>query len=300
VKIAFVGECMIELRQDPSSGLTLGYAGDTLNAAVYCRRQLGNDPITVDYVTALGHDRYSDAMLEFWRREGLGCNNVRRIAGKQCGLYAINVDASGERSFTYWRNDSAARQMFAGADGERLLQQLAGYDGVYLSGITLAILAEDTRDKLWSALEQLKSNHGRLYFDTNFRPALWPDKADASKHYERMLHLCDIAFLTREDEQLLFDTPTVEAILTRCAAFATPELVVKNGGDPCWIRHGGNLTSVPASKPDRVVDTTAAGDAFSAAYLAARLLGKSPEASALEAHKLAAHVISFSGAFESQ
>ena len=297
MKIAFVGECMIELRDDAKGGIRQHFSGDTLNAAVYFCRQLGTCPVKTDFVTAIGTDRFSLAMLQFWQHEGIGCSQVRQMQDKVPGLYFIHVDANGERSFTYWRSDSAARFMFAGEEGERLLAQLAGYDGVYLSGITLAILADTSLEQMVAVLVALKARGGQIYFDTNFRPALWPDKARARLWYKRLLDMCDIAFVTLEDENLLFDTPTAEVILQRFANIPVPELVIKCGADPCRIRFKGQVFSIPAEQVTKVVDTTGAGDSFSAAYLAERLKGQAPALAAQAAHKVAAQVIGFSGAF---
>ena len=297
MRIAFVGECMIELRDAPTTGIRQHYAGDTLNAAVYFCRQVGNASHQADYITAIGTDRFSEGMLQFWRQENVGCAKVRQLKDKVPGLYYITVDATGERSFTYWRNDSAARHMFSGADGQDLLAALDAYDGVYLSGITLAILANTALDALVARLELFHAQGGKIYFDTNFRPALWPDLAVAQAWYKRLLALCDIAFLTLEDEQLLFATPTPQAILQRCAGIGVPELVIKCGREPCIIRHQGQVLSIPAVPVARVVDTTAAGDAFSGAYLAERLKGATPVQAAQAAHAVAAKVIGISGAF---
>lgn len=297
MKVAFVGECMIELRDAASTGITQSYAGDTLNAAVYFRRQIGNALFQADYITAVGTDRFSQGMLQFWRREKLGCGNVRQLKDKVPGLYYITVDATGERSFTYWRNDSAARVMFTGAEGEDLLATLGEYDGIYLSGITLAILANTSLQQLVDRLGSFRERGGKIYFDTNFRPRLWPDQAAARRWYNRLLELSDIAFLTLEDENLLFGTATPQAILQRCADFDVPELVIKCGRDPCMIRYEGGVQSIPATEVANVVDTTAAGDAFSGAYLAERLKGQAPTQAALAAHALAAKVIGVSGAF---
>jgi len=296
MKIAFVGECMIELREQGTGSLAYSYAGDVLNAAVYCRRELGTQPLTTAFVTALGRDSFSHAMLQFWQREKIDCTYVRQLPDKQPGLYLIQTAANGERSFVYWRNDSAARYMFNGADGEQLLQRLGEFDGIYVSGITLAILADGGCAKLLSALEQLKVRGGQVYFDTNFRPRLWSDLDEARRCYDRVLQLADIAFVTLEDAQLLYGIATVEQVLARCAGFTTPELVLKCGAEPCHIRHRGQVISVPAQPVANVVDTTAAGDAFSGAYLAARLLGQSPEPAAKAAHALAARVIACPGA----
>ncbi len=103
--IACIGECMIELTQGTGNQLTRGFGGDTLNTAVYLAR-LG---MSVDYVTALGDDPFSDEMIAAWQVEGIGTGRVLRIAGKMPGLYAIRTNTAGERSFYYWRDSSAAR-----------------------------------------------------------------------------------------------------------------------------------------------------------------------------------------------
>jgi 2-dehydro-3-deoxygluconokinase len=52
----------------------------------------------------------------------------------------------------------------------------------------------------------------------------------------------------------------------------------------------------PRLWPDSVVDTTAAGDAFAAAYLAGRLLGWPADQAAAFGNRLAARVIAHPGA----
>ena len=75
-------------------------------------------------------------------REGVGTTLVARLPGRLPGLYAIRVDARGERSFYYWRREAAARSMLDGDAGDRLAQTLPAYDWLYFSGITLSILGE--------------------------------------------------------------------------------------------------------------------------------------------------------------
>ena len=104
-KVAVIGECMLEVstmggewnRSSLPAGLSFG--GDTLNTAIYLAR-LGID---VDYVSAVGDDDMSGWMLEQWRAEGVGCDLVNRIENTVPGLYLIQIDEQGERSFRYWR-----------------------------------------------------------------------------------------------------------------------------------------------------------------------------------------------------
>jgi 2-dehydro-3-deoxygluconokinase len=62
------------------------------------------------------------------------------------------------------------------------------------------------------------------------------------------------------------------------------------------IAHGESVWEVGVEAPVDVIDTTAAGDGFDAAYLVSRLRGSDPPASAMAGHMLAARVVSHRGA----
>ena len=193
-RIACIGEAMIELSMDGDQA-HLAVAGDTLNTAIYLKRSLPE--IAVDYVTCLGQDMFSNRIVEFIAANDLGHANIRRIADKTPGLYAINTAPDGERSFTYWRSDSAARQMFSDADF-RFLEQ---FDGLYLSGITLAILPQNLRLAL---LEWLQTAQVQVIFDSNYRPHLWEDHATAHKIIAGFWQRADISLPSIDDEMEIF------------------------------------------------------------------------------------------------
>jgi 2-dehydro-3-deoxygluconokinase len=101
LRVAAIGECMLELRHRDERLLELAFAGDSFNTALYLARCNPRERLTVDYVTALGTDPYSAAMLQSWREEGIGTGAVALLPGKLPGLYFIRTDAVGERSFFY-------------------------------------------------------------------------------------------------------------------------------------------------------------------------------------------------------
>jgi 2-dehydro-3-deoxygluconokinase len=74
------------------------------------------------------------------------------------------------------------------------------------------------------------------------------------------------------------------------------EVVLKLAEPGVCIFHRGSELTVPAPPVERVVDTTAAGDSFAAAYLAARLADANPEAAARCGHSLAGTVVQHRGA----
>ncbi|WP_315835933.1 sugar kinase [Bradyrhizobium prioriisuperbiae] len=289
MKIACIGECMIELTQAAGGTLARGYGGDTLNTATYCAR-LG---ASVDYITALGDDAWSDEMVAGWQAEGIGTDHVVRIPGKLPGLYVIETSASGERRFYYWRESSAARALLDLPQTAAILAALSDYDVIYLSGITLSLYDAAGRSRLMAALAQARRDGRRVAFDTNFRPRSWPDRALAQQVYHAMFAIADIALASVEDLDLLFGEGKGEAVAD---SLEVPELVLKLNEPGSRVRAQGFDQMVTAAPVDRVVDTTAAGDSFSAAYLAARLAGADPVAAATAGHRLAGVVVGYPGA----
>jgi len=290
-RVAAIGECMIELSDLGDGRMTLAYGGDSLNTSVYLAR-LG---VTVDYVTALGDDPYSDAMLAFWRREGVGTRHVRRLAGRLPGLYAIRTDEAGERSFFYWRSASAARELLRD-EGGAVSDTLPNYGVLFLTGVSLSILDPESRERLFGIVEAARENGARIVFDSNYRPRGWPEPAGARAAFERMGRLTDIALPSLDDERALFGAGDAAAVAARYAGWGVGEIAVKDGAGDCHWRLGDEKGSVAAEPVSRVVDTTAAGDAFDAAYLAGRLAGLAPPAAVRRGHRLAAAVIGHRGA----
>jgi 2-dehydro-3-deoxygluconokinase len=287
---------MIELRHRSATALELAFGGDTLNTAVYLARLTRDRDVRVDYVTALGDDAYSDAMLAMWRGEGIGTDLVARLPGRLPGLYTIRTDARGERSFTYWRSAAAARDMLRGERAEQVAAALEGYDLLYLSGITLSILDPPQRAALAALADRMRAGGGRVAFDGNYRPVGWPDPATARAAYEEMLARVDIALPTLDDEQALFDVPSAPACADRLHRLGVGEVAVKLGRAGCFLSSRAFTGEVAAAPVAEVVDSTAAGDSFNAGYLAARLLGADPPAAADLGNRLAARVIAHPGA----
>jgi len=292
LRVAAVGECMLELRHRDERLLELGFAGDSFNTALYMARCNQRERLTVDYVTALGTDPYSEAMLQSWREEGIGAGAVALLPGKLPGLYFIRTDPKGERRFFYYRSAAAARELFRDAATDRLLAALSGYDVLYFTAITLSILDGVARNRFHAALVAARAAGRLVAFDSNYRPAGWADVTTARAAIAPFLDVIGLALPTFEDEQELWGDAAPADTLARYTARKI-EVCIKRGGDGCLLDDG---TVVPVPQRVAPVDTTAAGDAFNAAYLTARLAGHSPAEAARAGHILAATVIQHRGA----
>ena len=292
-KVACIGECMIELRQAPGGLYSRGFGGDTLNTAVYLSR-LG---MSVDYITALGDDPLSEEMIAGWQAEGVNTARVARVPGKLPGLYMIETDGSGERRFFHWRESAAARLLMDLPETGVILNSLAAYHAIYFSAITLSIYSAEGRARLFGALQRARQEGTRIAFDTNFRTRGWPDLEVARAVYAQAFETADIVLASTEDLLPLWPGEGGGDNGGLMARIPAKEAVLKLAEPKSIVRFSGASREVwaePVTKP--VVDTTAAGDSFAAAYLAARLAGADPATAAAAGHHLAGVVVCYPGA----
>ncbi|WP_316014114.1 sugar kinase [Roseobacter sp. HKCCA0434] len=268
--IVAIGEAMVEFSRGDEGHWHQGFAGDTLNVAWAARALLHNGQ-AVGYVTRVGEDALSTRFLGMLDSVSIGTGWIGRDSERTMGLYTIETDAEGERSFSYWRGQSAARRMLAEPD--RISEALARAGLVYFSGITLAILSPEDRTRLLDLLT--RDGRGfRVAFDPNIRPRLWEKDDILRETIEAAARASDIVLPTFDDEAAAFGDGSPEETLDRYRGLGVGEVIVKDGVNP--TRFCADATGeVPVRDPIRAIDTTGAGDSFNGAYLAGRLLGRS-------------------------
>lgn len=285
---------MLEMAPDTQgAAYQLGFAGDTFNTAWYIRKLLP-ESWKVSYFTAVGTDQISENFREFANQAGIDTKFVQQSPGKTMGLYLIQL-TDAERSFIYWRSDSAAKRL---ADDTMLLDRaMMASDVIYFSGITVAILDKSARSRLYSAINAAKENGATIAFDPNLRPALWRSRTDMTEAVSLFAVLADIALPSYEDESTHFGDESPMVTINRYQGWGTETVIVKNGSREIIAKSGGgNPVVYLPPNVSNPVDTTAAGDSFNASFLADFLSGALIEVSLKNASELASKVISGAGA----
>jgi len=292
-RIVALGECMVEMAPTgPTAEYRMGFAGDTLNTSWYLRQLLGPED-QVDYFTALCADSLSDQMMDFLTQAGIGTDHIIRRGDLTVGLYMIQL-AEGERSFNYWRGQSAARTL--ARDPAAVSHAIANSDVTYFSGITLAILPSQDRERLLDVLRQFRANGGSVVFDPNLRRRLWNSDDEMTSAVMAASAVSDIVLPSHEDETSWFGDTSPNATAQRYAEQGADIVVVKNGPGQIVAITNGELSMHTPVNVANIVDTTAAGDSFNAGFIASTMQGHNLAEAITAASILAAQVIQFRGA----
>jgi 2-dehydro-3-deoxygluconokinase len=288
-----IGEAVIELVRGGDGRFGVGCAGDTFNVAVYLARA----GIDAAFATALGDDPYSEAILALAAAEGVASDLMLRQRGRLPALALVDTDGAGARRHYDWRGEAPARELFELPEWGRVADGLMKAKLVYFSGITLSLYSNNALGRFLALIEIARQQGVKVAFDGNFRPRGW--RGDLSRTrtvFMEALKRVDMALPAYDDEAVLWGDPSPEATVERLQAFGIAEIVVKNGPNSALIAAGGQSEFVPVPEVVVPVDTTAAGDSFNAAYIAARLSGRAPAEAVAAAHHLAAQVIRHRGA----
>jgi 2-dehydro-3-deoxygluconokinase len=273
-----IGEALVELNQ-PSDGAPFvqGFGGDTSNAMIAAAR-LGADAA---YFTAVGADRFGEALTALWVREGVDASRIVVSGGAHTGLYFVTHGAAGHE-FSYMRAGSAASRI-----GESDLPQdrIRATKILHASGISQAI-SSSAADAVFSAIDIAREAKRLVSYDPNLRLKLWPLRRARAIIHEAM-SLCDIALPGLDDAEALTGLREPDTIADFYLKLGAQVVVVKMG-------RGGALAAT-ANRRERIyaravktVDATGAGDCFDGAFLAEYVRLSDPFAAARFANVAAA------------
>ncbi|MEL7345962.1 MAG: sugar kinase, partial [Pseudomonadota bacterium] len=229
----------------------------------------------------------------FAHEAGICTDHAIRRDDRTLGLYVISLEA-GERSFSYWRGNSAARTL--ADDPEALAVALADSDLVYFSGITLGILDQAARDRLLAGIRIVKTGGTLVVFDPNLRPKLWPDADTMTKAVSQAAEVSSIVLPSFEDEQVHFGDTSPDATIARYLGAGATSVVVKDGSNAISYVHHEAMGRVEIEAVTDIVDTTAAGDSFNAGFLASLNANADMPTAIARGAGLARHVIGSRGA----
>jgi 2-dehydro-3-deoxygluconokinase len=240
-----------------------GWGGDTSNFAVAVAR-LGGE---AGYLCRIGDDGFGKSFMDLWKNEGVDASRVVVEGNSFTAVYFISLLDGGGHEFTYYRAGSAASHYSPGNLDEAYV---GGARVLHSSGISLAV-SQSLREAVFKAASVCKGAGGLFSFDPNVRPKLWPI-GTARAVTERAFRMADIVLASIEDMDLLYGIRDPIEAAMKLRDMGVEAVVVKLGGDGCYVSKGDESFRAPGFKVD-VLDTTGSGDAFDGAFVLGLLEG---------------------------
>lgn len=265
-----IGECIVELFGDAENGYRLSFQGAASEIARSIRRQLDTE-WSVELVTALGDDVYSQRIVDDLSAAGVGTDHVLRVAGRNIGLRLAGDPGPNGPLVTSWRDQAAARLL--AEDLDALGRSLSGADAIFVSGGAFAILAPRARGRLLKVLDRARASGARIVLLPLEWPDLWTSDRVLGSAINCVASLADFVFTASAGERAVYGDANAEAVAARYRDWGVEEILVRKYDQGVFI-------STPAGQHWVDADTTPGSDHLNSAYLAARLQGLAPEAAA--------------------
>jgi 2-dehydro-3-deoxygluconokinase len=289
-----IGECLVEFNLAPGSAAQeggtyqLGYAGDVLNT-LSCAGHLG---LTTGLISAIGDDPFSEGLRDVLFAEHVDLSQVPTLENKPNGIYFIDVGEFGAPTFHFIRKDSAATETFVCQPMSELVHYARSAKVLLLSSIPMAIMKD--RDRIFELLHAIKGDT-MICYDLNIRPALWERPEELIELLAKLASVVDVLFVTNEDDRHLFGDRDGKLAVRDYRDRGFFYTIFRRGGEPTVVGYKQDIFEVPVPRVSHVVDTTGAGDAFNAGFIAAMLRKHPPYECAAMGNAAAAVSISGRG-----
>ncbi len=273
-----IGEALVELNQ-PKQGAPFvqGFGGDTSNAMIAAAR-LGADAA---YFTAVGADRFGQALTELWLAEGVDASRIVVNGAAHTGLYFVTHGPQGHE-FSYMRAGSAASRI---SESDLPDEPIRSTKILHVSGISQAI-SSSAADAVFAAIDIARDAKRLVSYDPNLRLKLWPLRRARAIIHEAM-RSCDIALPGLDDGQALTGRTEADTIVDFYLGLGAPVVVLKLGKEGAIAATHKRRERI-AGYPVAAVDATGAGDCFDGAFLAEYVRRGDPFAAAKFANVAAA------------
>jgi len=234
--------------------LSLGGGGSAANVAVGASR-LG---VKSGFIGSIGFDTFGRVLLEELEHEGVDVAHVKVDTSTSSGLTVIAINKKGQViMFGY---TGASDKLFP---SDLNKEYLSSSEHVHITGLSF--------DTALAAAEMAKKANVTVSFD----PGRLMSKMGL-KRLLPLLHYVDQILLNQEEAQELTSVIELEKAAKAIIKSGPKMVIIKKGPDGVFAMNHSKSFSVPAY-PVKVVDTTGAGDAFSAGFITAQLEGKSLE-----------------------
>ncbi|MFI1105240.1 carbohydrate kinase [Streptomyces melanogenes] len=251
-----MGEALTDVIVTPTGSRRTRPGGSTANVALGLAR-LGHP---VRLATRIGDDAPGQQLAGHLRCSGVKLTDGSITQAPTSSALA-RLDAAGSATYDFDITWNPAPQA---------VDPLRMGSPSHLHTGSLATALPPGAHRVTAAVEQLRRT-ATVSYDPNPRPALLPDRAEASARVEGMVALSDVVKASAEDLAWLYPGASLLQLAERWIRTGPALVVVTRGEEGAWACWRNGHSRLPPSRVDTVVDTVGAGDAFMAGLLSGLL-----------------------------
>ena len=316
-KVIAIGEALIDRLGppggDPSVDLAVTdcFGGAPANVACALSR-LGVD---VSFIGSLGNDAFGKSFKNLLIQRGINISGLQQDKLRPTRIVLVRRDAEGERSFEGFKGNKGLGFADQAISREQIIKDwpLIVDEAKWLIVGTIPLASGISSNALLFCIENALDAGIKIALDLNWRPTFWRNKVstdlapsiDEKNKIISILNNVSLIKLAKEEAQCFFNTSNPIEISSSLPH--RPSVIVTDGSNPIsWLLNNYVGQSV-AIAPPSVVDTTGAGDAFTAGLIYKILSVELDQISQKIAEEIiqfaiacGAHVCSGVGAIEAQ
>lgn len=231
--------------------------GAPANVAVQAAR-LG---VSAGFVGKVGRDMFGNFLKSVLEKEGVETENLLLSDEAATSLAFVQLDAHGDRDFSFYRNPGADTQLrFSELDQSALERAKVLCFG------SLLLTAEPGRTAVPEIVAHARAHGVLTAYDPNWRAPLWPDEETGIAAMRSLLPLADVVKVSDEELAMLTECAEIEAGAEKLLDGGVQVVVVTRGAAGCAVFSRQGAVSLPTYDTE-VVDTTGSGDSFFGAFL---------------------------------
>ena len=260
-KLLSLGELLIDmLPQDSQNSAYLPIPGGAPANVAVGYAKLGGKAA---FCGGMGDDYFAKQLTNALEQYNVDTEYLFTIEGAQTAMVIVSLDESGERSFNFYRHQTADL-LLTNEHLKRINWDKLSTLHFCSNTLTNTAIAKTTM----CALKQAKNNHKLVSFDVNLRYSLWQNSNDIEQNVHACYAYCDIVKLSRDELNFLATQrqQSVEAYLQSLLELGVKLVFLTDGPAPATVYHNA-FTLSEAAPTITAVDTTSAGDAFIAGVL---------------------------------
>ena len=272
-----IGEALIDrlgpLGGDPSFDLPVTdcFGGAPANVACALSR-LG---VNVSFVGCLGNDAFGNNFNNLLIQRGINISGLQQDTLRPTRVVLVRRDSNGERFFEGFEGDKGLGFADQAISRKQIIRDwpLVVENAQWLIAGTIPLASAISSEAFLWCIENALHSGIKIALDLNWRPTFWRNQVSiglepSSQEKNQILSLLKnvtLIKLAKEEAQWFFNTTDPTEISLSLAQ--APSVVVTDGSNPILWRINHHIGKSFAIIPSSVVDTTGAGDAFTAGLI---------------------------------